>query len=92
MAAFRIPEVKEPSESERRAAALHKLAQAKARFGTPFNASEYATASVEDIENLADQFLENEIFARRRVRQDSENALDFGIFDPYNPNAYRKGN
>jgi hypothetical protein len=92
MAVFRIPEVEEVDESERRAAALNRLAEAKSRFGTPFNAVQYAGASVEDIEKLADTFLENEIFARRRVKQDNPNGLDFGIFDPYNPNAYRKGN
>jgi len=92
MAVFRIPEVEEVAESERRSAALHKLAQAKSRLGTPFDASKYATASVEEIDNLADAFIENEIIARRRVKQENPNGLDFGIFDPYNPNAYRKGN
>jgi len=91
MAAFRLPEVEEPSEAERRAAALHKLAQAKERFGKPFNAAMYAHASVEDIENLADEFLASAIFARRPVKQDNPAGPDFGIFDPYNPLAYQKG-
>lgn len=92
MAAFRIPEVKEPDESERRATAMRRLEQAKSRFGTPFNASEYAHASIEDIENLADAFIESEIFARRPVKQENPNGLDFGLYDPYNPIAYTKGN
>ncbi|HEY3361025.1 MAG TPA: hypothetical protein VGK06_04140 [Methanosarcina sp.] len=90
MAAFRIPEVEEPDESERRAAAIHKLAQAKARFGTPFNASEYAQASVEDIENLADEYVDSEFFSRKPVKQDNPNGLDFGLYDPYNPTKYTK--
>jgi len=90
MAAFRLPEVKEVDESERCATAMRKLAQAQARLGTRFDASKYATASVEDIENLADVFIENEIFARRPVKQDNPRGLDFGVFDPYNPASYTK--
>ncbi|HEY3390473.1 MAG TPA: hypothetical protein VGK38_12920 [Prolixibacteraceae bacterium] len=92
MAAFRIPEVEKPDESERRAAVLNKLARAKARFGTPFDASKYAQASVEDIENFADEFLASAIFARRPVKQENPNGLDFGVFNPYDPAAYTRGN
>ena len=92
MAAFRIPEVEEVNESERRAAAMDRLAQAKARFGTGFQASTYAGASVEDIENLADEFEDSEFFSRRPVKQSNPNGLDFGIFDSYNPAKYTKGN
>jgi hypothetical protein len=92
MAAFRIPEFEEPDESERRAAALNRLAEAKSRFGTPFNASEYAHASIEDILNLAEEFEESEIFARRPVKQENPDGLDFGVFNPYDPTAYIRGN
>jgi hypothetical protein len=90
---FRInhPE-SEPSESERHAAAIHRLAEAKSRFGTKFDASKYATASAEDINNLAEQFEESEIFARKPVKQENPQGCNFGIFDPYNPAKYTKGN
>ena len=90
---FRInhPE-SEPSESERRAAAMNRLAQAKARFGTKFDASKYATASAEDINNLAEQFEESELLTRKPVKQDNPAGLDLEIFDPYNPAKYTKGN
>jgi hypothetical protein len=92
MAAFRIPEVEEVDESERRAAAMNRLAEAKSRFGSKFDASQYASASVEDIENLADEFIASEILARKPVKQENPAGLDFGIFDPYNPTKYVKGN
>ena len=92
MAAFRIPEVEKVDESERRAAAMDRLAQAKARFGKEFSAATYASASVEDIENLADEFEASLLFARRPIKQDNPKGIDFGIFDPYNPTRYMKGN
>lgn len=82
----------EVNESERRASAIPRLAQAKVWFGTKFEASKYARASVEDIRHLAEEFEESEIFARKSVKQANPNGLDFGLFDPYNPSKYMKGN